>query len=94
MAESTTSTPRKEMTLEEARDEIKKCEEEIQSIKSALRAISSTNSSDANSLEIEFTKVRSFFMHLIYILKKSLDEFVFISFLRTRSKFVRLVFTP
>jgi len=57
MTESATSAPPKEMTLEEARDEIKKCEEEIQSIKGALRGISSNNSSEANSLEIEFTKV-------------------------------------
>jgi len=46
-----------EMTLEEARDEIKKCDEEIQSIKLALRGISTGDSSEANSLEIEFTKV-------------------------------------
>lgn len=54
MADS--ATP-KTMTLEEARDEIKKCEEEIQSIKVALRGISSANLSGANSLGIEFTKV-------------------------------------
>eukprot|EP00535_Pseudo-nitzschia_heimii_P007925 CAMPEP_0197177302 /NCGR_PEP_ID=MMETSP1423-20130617/2956_1 /TAXON_ID=476441 /ORGANISM="Pseudo-nitzschia heimii, Strain UNC1101" /LENGTH=337 /DNA_ID=CAMNT_0042626827 /DNA_START=295 /DNA_END=1308 /DNA_ORIENTATION=- len=57
MMVSKTSTPPKEMTLEEARDEVKKCDEEIQSIKAALRSIGSTNSSDPNSLEIEFTKV-------------------------------------
>lgn len=46
------------MTLEEARDEIKQCEEEIQSIKTALRGIASGSSlSEANSLQIEFTKV-------------------------------------
>lgn len=45
------------MTLEEARDEVKKCDEEIQSIKAALRGIGSANSPEANSLEIEFTKV-------------------------------------
>lgn len=56
MTDSATS-----MTLEEARDEIKQCEEEIQSIKTALRGIASGSSlSEANSLQIEFTKVRSF----------------------------------
>jgi len=45
------------MTLEEARDEVKKCDEEIQSIKAALRGIGNANSSEPNSLEIEFTKV-------------------------------------
>jgi len=44
------------MTLEEARDEVKKCDEEIQSIKAALRGIGSANSPEANLLEIEFTK--------------------------------------
>lgn len=51
MTDSATS-----MTLEEARDEVKKCDEEIQSIKAALRGITSANLSDANSLQIEFTK--------------------------------------
>lgn len=45
------------MTLTEARDEVKKCEQEIQSIKAALRGIGSVNSSEQNSLDIEFTKV-------------------------------------
>lgn len=45
------------MTLEEARDEVKKCDEEIQSIKAALRGIGNVDSSQANSLEVEFTKV-------------------------------------
>mmetsp|Transcript_27808 Transcript_27808/g.65347 ORF Transcript_27808/g.65347 Transcript_27808/m.65347 type:complete len:305 (+) Transcript_27808:282-1196(+) len=53
-ANSTSITP---MTLTEARDEVKKCEQEIQSIKVALRGIGSVNSSEQNSLEIEFTKV-------------------------------------
>jgi hypothetical protein len=51
------------MTLEEARDEVNKCDEEIQSIKAALRGITNANSSGANSLEIEFTKVRCRFDH-------------------------------
>lgn len=51
------------MTLEEARDEVKKCDEEIQSIKAALRGIGSANSPEANLLEIEFTKVRSLLLH-------------------------------
>ena len=46
-----------QMTLEEARDEVKKCDEEIQSIKAALRGIGSGNAPEANVLEIEFTKV-------------------------------------
>jgi len=46
-----------QMTLEEARDEVNKCDEEMQSIKAALRGITNANSSEANSLEIEFTKV-------------------------------------
>lgn len=45
------------MTLEEARDEVKKCDEEIQSIKAALRGIGGGNAPEANVLEIEFTKV-------------------------------------
>lgn len=45
------------MTLEQARDEVKKCDEEIQSIKAALRGIGSGNAPEANVLEIEFTKV-------------------------------------
>lgn len=45
------------MTLTEARDEVKKCDQEIQSIKAALRGIGNANSSEPNSLEIEFTKV-------------------------------------
>lgn len=57
------STATKSMTLEEARDEVKKCDEEIQSIKAALRGIGSANSPEANSLEIEFTKVRSLLLH-------------------------------
>lgn len=57
MAESITPTAPKGMTLEEARNEVKKCDEEIQSIKAALRGISSTDPSQKNSLEIEFTKV-------------------------------------
>eukprot|EP00536_Pseudo-nitzschia_multiseries_P009228 jgi/Psemu1/325552/estExt_fgenesh1_pg.C_2530005 len=52
--ESKSITP---TTLTEARDEVKKCEQEIQSIKAALRGIGSVNSSEQNSLEIEFTKV-------------------------------------
>jgi len=44
------------MTLLEARDEVKSCDEEIQSIKAALRRIGTPNSSEANKLEIEFTK--------------------------------------
>lgn len=43
--------------MTEAREEVKKCEQEIQSIKVALRGIGSVNSSEQNSLEIEFTKV-------------------------------------
>ena len=50
------------MTLTEARDEVKKCDQEIQSIKAALRGIGNANSSEPNSLEIEFTKVRFTFL--------------------------------
>ena len=60
MSESATTTS---MTLQAARDEVKKCDEEIQSIKAALRGIGSANSPEANSLEIEFTKVRSLLLH-------------------------------
>jgi len=45
------------MTLSEAREEVKKCDQEIQSIKAALRGIGNANSSEPNSLEIEFIKV-------------------------------------
>lgn len=44
------------MTLAEVRDEVKKCDQEIQSIKAALRGIAA-NSSEPNSVEIEFTHV-------------------------------------
>lgn len=60
MADSATSkSPATPMTLEEARDEVKKCDQEIQSIKAALRGIGTAdgNLSESNSLEIEFTKV-------------------------------------
>lgn len=50
------SKPIESMTLTEARDEVKKCDQEIQSIKAALRGIG-TDSSQQNSLEIQFTKV-------------------------------------
>ena len=62
MADSATSkTPATPMTLEEARDEVKKCDQEIQSIKAALRGIGTADGSlsESNSLEIEFTKVRA-----------------------------------
>ena len=39
------------------RDEVKKCDQEIQSIKAALRGIAA-NSPEPNSVEIEFTNVR------------------------------------
>jgi hypothetical protein len=58
------SKPTAPMTLEEARDEVKKCDEEIQSIKAALRGIGNVDSSQANSLEVEFTKVRSLLVHV------------------------------
>ena len=46
------------MTITEAREEVSKCDQEIQSIKAALRGIGNVNSSETNELKIEFSKVR------------------------------------
>ena len=45
------------MTITEAREEVSKCDQEIQSIKAALRGIGNVNSSETNELKIEFSKV-------------------------------------
>ena len=60
MSSSAATTP---MTLEEAREEVKQCDEEIQTIKAALRGIGSGDAPEANGLEIEFTKVRSIVLY-------------------------------
>ena len=61
------------MTITEAREEVSKCDQEIQSIKAALRGIGNVNSSETNELKIEFSKVRHrrrrfhFHFHFYYI---------------------------
>ena len=58
------------MTITEAREEVSKCDQEIQSIKAALRGIGNVNSSETNELKIEFSKVRHrrrFHFHYNYI---------------------------
>lgn len=49
------------MTINEAREEVSKCDQEIQSIKAALRGIVNVDSSsEKNELKIAFTKVEGF----------------------------------
>ena len=82
------------MTITEAREEVSKCDQEIQSIKAALRGIGNVNSSETNELKIEFSKVRhrrrrrrSHF-HFIYIILYFL--FVFVSILIPRFNSIHL----
>jgi hypothetical protein len=55
------------MTITEAREEVSKCDQEIQSIKAALRGIGNVNSSETNELKIEFSKVRIVIFIFIFI---------------------------
>ena len=57
-AATTITTTTIMMTITEAREEVSKCDQEIQSIKAALRGIGNVNSSETNELKIEFSKVR------------------------------------
>ena len=84
----TDSSTKSTMTLSEAREEVKKCDQEIQSIKAALRGIGNANSSEPNSLEIEFIKVRTYSSRIQYNTIQYVLSLRFVSF---RSAYSRKV---
>lgn len=63
------------MTIAEAREEVSKCDQEIQSIKAALRGIGKlVNSSETNELKITFTTVRYVTLRITYLFLYLYDQ--------------------